>query len=259
MLQEFEAGFYAWSSNYARVVETYGMDFWPIVNQSLLADFLFTQPLGRLSHPETRDRAIVFEPAVDAALFQTPQARDPARRSRILFYARPTNSRNMFGLGLMALREAARDPDLADWEFLSIGSRGSVPALDIGYGHTLRPAPWVAYAGYGDLLRNADILLCPMLSPHTSYPVLEMVACGGLSVTNIFATKTPESLEALSGQIVATEASVSGLAGGLLHAARLVNAGRPRLAALNVPRDWSVALSPAAQKIVDIATDFAST
>ena len=258
MLQEFEAGFYAWSSNYARVVETYGMDFWPIVNQSLLADFLFTQPLGRLSDPQMRDRAIVFEPAVDAALFRPPQNPEPARKRRVLFYARPTNSRNMFGLGMLALREAASDPAFAGWDFLSIGGRGSVPALDLGGGHTLRPAPWVAYTGYGDLLRSADILLCPMISPHTSYPVLEMAACGGLSVTNSFATKTPEKLQALSGQIIATEATASGFAEGLLRAARLVNAGHPRSATLNLPRDWSEALAPAARKIFEITQAFSS-
>lgn len=34
MLQEFEPGFYAWSSNYALAMETYGMDFWPVFNES---------------------------------------------------------------------------------------------------------------------------------------------------------------------------------------------------------------------------------
>jgi len=258
MLQEYEAGFYAWSSNFARVVETYGMDFWPIVNESLLADFLFTQPLGRLSDPELRRRAVIFEPAVDATLCRPPTEENVARPKRLVFYARPTNSRNMFGLGLLALREAAINPAFAGWEFVSIGSRGSVPDLDLGGGQRLRPAPWIAYGGYGDLLRGADILLCPMISPHTSYPVLEMAACGGLSVTNSFATKTPEKLAALSDQIIATEPTASGLAAGLVQAAALVNSLRPRTATLNLPRDWATALTPAARRVHDIAKSFQS-
>lgn len=261
MLQEFEAGFYGWSSNYARVVETYGMDFWPIVNEKLLADFLFAQPLGRLSAGQARERALVFEPAVDRSLFHPPAgvaapADAAARPRRVLFYARPTNARNMFGLGLMALREAAPDPAFAGWEFLSIGSRGSVPDVPLGGGHVLRSAPWVDYLGYADLLREADLLLCPMLSPHTSYPVLEMAACGGLCITNTFATKDAQALAALSPRIVAVDPTVAGFAAGLTGGARRVNAGEARDASLSSPADWAVALQPAVDRMVEIMHGF---
>ena len=168
MLQEFEPGFYPWSSNYARAIETYGMDFWPIINEKLLAEHLLKQPHGTLSDPATRRRALIFEPAVDETLFHPGTATASPRPKRLLFYARPTNARNMFGLGLMALRQAASNPAFDGWEFLSIGSRGSVPKLQLCDGHVMRPAPWMDYTGYGDFLRQAGILLCPMLSPHTS-------------------------------------------------------------------------------------------
>ena len=179
MLQEFEPGFYPWSSNFALALETYGMDFWPVINEAPLADFLLSQPYGRLADPVTRQRALIFEPAVDSTIFFPSPQRKLERNRRLLFYARPSNTRNMFGMGLLALRAAAEDPAFAGWEFLAIGGRGSVPELALGGGHVLRPAPWTTYAGYGDLLRSADILLCPMLSPHTSYPVLD----GGLRRT----------------------------------------------------------------------------
>ena len=251
MLQEFEPGFYGWSSNYARVIETYGLDFWPIINEQVLADFLLSQPLGRLSDPVMRERAVVFEPAVDATLFHPgPATGQPPRR--LLFYARPSNPRNMFGLGLLALRRAAADPAFAGWEFLSIGSRGSVPELALANGHVLRPAPWLGYSGYGDVLRGADVLLCPMLSPHTSYPVLEMAACGGVSVTNTFATKTAALLQSLSSNIVAVEPTVEGFAGGLAGIAALINADRPRAASLAMPRDWAEVLDPVARRVAAI-------
>lgn len=258
MLQEFEPGFYAWSSNFALAVETYGLDFWPIVNEALLADYLLSQPLGRLSEPVMRERAIVFEPAVDAALFHPGPPEAPYRPRRLLFYARPTNSRNLFGLGLTALRQAASDPAFAGWEFLSVGSRGSVPDLSLGRNLMMRRAPWMDYAGYGNLLRAADILLCPMLSPHTSYPVLEMAACGGFSVTNTFAMKTVAALHALSPNIVAVEPTIAGFSRGLLHAARMVNAGILGSSSLNMPRDWDVALDPVARRVAAICKDLAS-
>ena len=92
-----------------------------------------------------------------------------------------------------------------------------------------------------------------MLSPHTSYPVLEMAASGGLSVTNTFATKTREALEKLSDNIVATEPTVEAMAEGLIVAAKRVSAGRAHVASIIwrevgpkhwIPRrdDWRICL-----------------
>jgi hypothetical protein len=252
MLQEFEPGFYAWSSNYALALETYGLDFLPVFNESLLADYMMGQKVGRLADPAVCDRATVFEPAVEERLFHPPTVAVSARPKRLLFYARPTNTRNLFGLGLMALRRASADPAFSGWDFVAIGGRGSVPSMDLGGGHTLRPAAWMDYEGYARSLREADVLLCPMLSPHTSYPVLEMAASGGLSVTNTFATKTRDALEKLSDNIVATEPTVEAMAAGLVAAAVAVNGGRERTASINMARDWAVSLDPAAARIADL-------
>jgi hypothetical protein len=257
MLQEFEPGFYAWSSNFALAMETYGLDFWPIINQSLLAAYLLAQPIGRLNDPVTRERAVVFEPAVDATLFYPAPPNAAKRPRRLLFYARPTNSRNMFGLGLLALRDIAADAAFADWEFWAIGSRDSIPNVPLGAGHVLRRAAWSDYRGYGDLLRSADILLCPMLSPHTSYPVLEMVACGGLSVTNSFATKTAAALSALSSNIIAVAPTREGFVAGLREAAIRVEAGR-NSSAVTFPRDWGAVLDPVAGTVADIVRSLAA-
>jgi len=252
MLQEFEPAFYAWSSNYALALETYGMDFWPVFNESLLADYMLGQGLGRFADPALRERATIFEPAIEERLFHPPGARAPGRPNRLLFYARPTNTRNMFGLGLTALRQASADPAFAGWEFLAIGGRGSVPPMDLQAGHRLQPAAWMDYDGYARSLREADVLLCPMLSPHTSYPVLEMAASGGLSVTNTFATKTRQALEALSNNIVAAEPTVEAMAEALIAAAKRVNAGRPHIASINMARDWATTLDPAAVRMAGL-------
>jgi hypothetical protein len=251
MLQEFEPGFYPWSSNYARACETLGMDFWPIINEQTLAAFLFSQPIGRLNEAATRENAIIFEPAVDGAVF-FPRAQTAESKQRaVLFYARPTNPRNMFGLGVMALREVTADQVFRDWSFFSIGSRGSIGDMKLSGGHVLRRAPWMDYAGYGDYLRQADMLLCPMLSPHTSYPVLEMAACGGISVTNVFATKTEALFAEISPNIIAGAASVEGLAQGLREGARRIMANEVRHEAPAVAASWNDTLDPAATRIVE--------
>jgi len=182
--------------------------------------------------------------------FYPPLVADPSsatapRPRRLLFYARPTNARNMLGLGLQALRTAIEQGAFHGlWEFISIGGRGSLPAIALGGGHTLRPAPWASYAGYADSLRQADILLCPMLSPHTSYPVLEMAACGGLAVTNIYGPKTAGALGALSPDILGVEATVQGFADGLRAAA--ARCGGIRRDRLTLSADWDDVLQPVA-------------
>lgn len=251
LLQEFEAGFHAWSSNHALALETYGLDFWPVFNEALLADYMLAQPFGRLAAPETRARATIFEPAVEERLFHPPEREREGPR-RLLFYARPTNSRNLFGLAMLALRAASAAPEFAGWEFLSIGGRGGVPPMALEGGHRLQPAPWLDYAGYARSLREADVLLCPMLSPHTSYPVLEMAASGGLSVTNSFANKTEAALAALSDNIIARAPTVEAMAAGLVEAAGRVNSGRTRQASINLPRDWALSLDPAARRMARI-------
>lgn len=261
MLQEFEPAFYPWSSNFALAIQTYGLDFIPIINQQFLADYLFSLPFGRLRDPEFRKSALVFEPAVDSSLFHPAPASPRNRPNRLLFYARPTNTRNMFGLGLQALKEASADPVFAGWEFLSLGSRDGVPDMALGGGRVLRRAPWLDYKGYADLLREGDLLLCPMLSPHTSYPVLEMAACGGIAVTNAFATKTAAALEAISPQIVPTEATIAGLRDGLVLAAgRIVSQARSEAPPIvNLPRAWGSTLTPIAARIGEICRDLANT
>jgi hypothetical protein len=248
LIQDFEPGFHQWSNNYALSLETYDLDFLPVFNEKLLADYFAEVAVGRFTDPEFVRANLVFEPAVDRAVF-SPAAQPHTGRRRLLFYARPTNHRNLFGLGLHALRSAVAHPAFAGWEFQAIGSRGSLPNMELGGGCMLRNAPWLDYAGYADLLRGADILLCPMLSPHTSYPVLEMAACGGLVVTNSFACKTAERLKAISPNIMAARPTIEGIAATLIDAAERIAAGYGRFAPLDLPGSWEESLGGVAKAV----------
>ncbi len=253
MLQEFEPSFYAWSSNYALAIETLGLDFWPVFNERLLRDYFHEQKIGNFSNDELIDDELVFEPAIERRMFYPASEAPSPRPKRLLFYARPSNTRNMFGLGLTALREATKDPIFSDgWEFLAIGGRGGVPEMTLSQGHRLLPAPWFDYASYGQLLRDADILLCPMLSPHTSYPVLEMVACGGISVTNTFETKTDEALSHISENIFSGPATIESMAANIVRAGRAVVNGEREANALNMASDWYETLEPVASRIASL-------
>jgi O-antigen biosynthesis protein len=256
LIQDYEPGFYAWSSNHALALETYELPHRAIINEAFLAHYLLQQRTGLYADPSfLKQRCIVFEPAVDRRVFYppTPSSNPDAKAHahRLLFYARPTNHRNLFGLGLQALRAAVMQGVFAgDWVFVSIGGRGSLGVMSLNDGRVLRPARWESYTGYAESLRQADVLLCPMLSPHTSYPVLEMAACGGVVVTTTFGDKTAESLRSLSPQILGVPATLQGLVDGLraavthAQAVRSAGAGEDRLA---LDSRWDSVLLPVAE------------
>jgi hypothetical protein len=255
LIQDFEPGFYPWSNRYAMALQTYAMPIKPVINEATLAAHFFDGGIGRFGADLRRESCLIFAPALDRALFH-PQAENAAREGpkKLLFYARPSNPRNLFGLGLAALRQAVAEGVFAgDWAFWAIGAGGALPELDLGQGHRLRLAPWRDYQDYAASLRQADILLCPMLSPHTSYPALEMAASGGLAVTNAFSAKTAEKLAAISPNIVAVEASIAGFAAGLRKAVARVAV--PRDGAMSLPRDWAEAFAAIVPAMVEILLD----
>jgi hypothetical protein len=247
LVQDFEPGFHAWSSNHALALETYAMPHRAMINEALLAEYLHTQGPGLYADPKFLDaHCKVFEPAVDRQVFYPPREWPRLGPRKLLLYGRPTNARNMLGLGVQALRAAIEKGGFSGaWEFLSIGGRGSMPIIALGGGHRLRPAPWAGYAAYAESLRQADVLLCPMLSPHTSYPVLEMAACGGIAVTNTFGPKTARALAGLSPEIIGVAPTLQGLTDGLRAAAAL--SGETRQDRLNLPASWDDVLRPVAQ------------
>lgn len=244
LIQDFEPSFYAWSSNYALALETYALPFRAIINEASLAEHFFDTRTGRFADPTFRTACAVFEPAIDRRIFHPAQSAPLSRPRRLLVYARPTNTRNLLGIAVSALRLALTDPVFAGgWAFLSIGTRGNLPNFDLGGDRILQEVAWRDYAGYADLLQTSDILLCPMLSPHTSYPVLEMAACGGIAVTNSFSTKTAERLAALSTNIIAVAPTADAFAAGLVDAASRIAVGIERHAPLALPATWEESLA----------------
>jgi hypothetical protein len=249
LIQDFEPGFYPWSTDYALAEASYGLHFQPIVNERVLADFLFQQRVGRFADPRFAERCLVFNPAVDCTLFSyTERSRGPRR---LLFYTRPQQPRNMFGLGLEALRRAAVHPAFAaePWEFLALGA--SIPETPLGTGKVLRSLPWQDYQHYAATIRGGDILLCLMLSPHTSYPVLEMAACRGYVVTNSFANKTADLLAAISPAIIPALPDVASVAVALVEAAQRCADTDTATRGVGMPKNWREALVD----VVDAITD----
>ena len=239
IVQDYEPGFYPWSTKSALAEATYAMPMRAIVNEPFLETFLCERRIGRFGDPTMRHAT--FLPAVDRSVFRPRRAdRAPGAARRLVFYARPRNPRNLFEIGLRALRQAAAEGvfDTGPWEFTAIGRE--LPDLPLSDRHVLRAQPWLSYEAYGELLGSSDVLLSLMLSPHTSYPPLEMAATGGRVVTNTYGPKTSESLAAISPSIVGAAPEVDALVAALREAADAPIPGAPDV---RLPATWDEALA----------------
>ena len=127
-----------------------------------------------------------------------------------------------------------------------------VAPVELGQGHVLQPAPWRDFDGYAAQMREADVLLSLMLSPHPSYPPLEMAACGGLVVTNSFANKTQAEFAAISPNILAPAPTIEAIGDALAEAARRTPdlAARKAGAVLTSPPSWAESFAPVLPKAI---------
>lgn len=184
LIQDFEPGFYPWSSQYALALATYRPDVdIAVFNTELLAKYFEDHSLGYT-------RQLIFEPSLHRAMrpaLEALRGRHQQRARRILVYARPSTRRNAFELLCEGLRAWGwSDPSAREWEVLALGELKA--DLDLGP-LMIRALGKLPIEGYAELLSTSAIGLSLMISPHPSYPPLEMAAFGMGVVTNAYANK----------------------------------------------------------------------
>jgi hypothetical protein len=194
LVQDFEPGFYAWSAQSELARATYASDVPTIavVNSSLLADYLDGQ--GLAFHER-----FVFEPRIDARLrpFLAEPPRD--RMRRLVAYGRPETPRNAFPLVVDGLRAWVKSGGGSGWDVVSAGRPH--PPVELGRGLRMRALGKLELEAYGSLLRESAVGLSLMVSPHPSYPPLDMAHLGLRVVTNSFG---PKDLSTWHENIVST-------------------------------------------------------
>lgn len=256
LIQDFEPILHEGSTFQARALETYGLAHIPVINTKLLLDHLVKERAGCYSDAIFAHNALWFEPALDRRYYFPEQQNTSAssRKKTLLFYARPTSARrNLFELGLMALRKAVASGvlDKDNWEIWAMGEK--LDPIPLGNGCYLNPLPWMAFEDYAQKIRQADLLLSLMLSPHPSYPPLEMAAAGKLVVTNGFSVKTVERMTTLSPNIIVAEPTLESVAAALENTAGRINAGIPSYdpsGNIELPTSWDESLSEIASALI---------
>ncbi|MET4186694.1 glycosyltransferase involved in cell wall biosynthesis [Bradyrhizobium sp. JR7.2] len=245
LIQDFEPILHEGSTFQARALETYGLPHIPVINTQLLLDHLVREGAGRFSDPAFAADALWFNPALDRTHYFPVASR--SKKKVLLFYARPSVARrNLFEIGIVALRRAVASGaiDRDNWEVWGMGEK--IPPIALGEGVMLKPLPWMSFDDYAGRVRTADLMLSLMLSPHPSYPPLEMAASGKLVVTNSFSVKTADRLRAFSPNIIVAEPNAESVGQAIENAAGRINCGLPSYdpsGAIALPTDWDQSLN----------------
>ena len=244
LIQEYEPFTFPMGSHEALARESYALPHAALFSTELLRDYFRAHRLGVFASPG--GESAVFRNAITA--IDPPGAPLLAQREtrRLLFYARPEPhaARNMFELGALALARAfAHEAFDGRWSLRGIGTTGSGGSLDLGGGAVVELLPRAAQRDYAALLRDHDVGLALMYTPHPSLVPIEMASAGMLTVTNTFENKTAAAMAAISPNLIAAEPSVESIAEALRTAA--ATAGdvdrRVRGSAVGWPRDWDEA------------------
>jgi glycosyltransferase involved in cell wall biosynthesis len=245
LIQEYEPFTFPMGTYAALAAGSYDLDHTALFSTELLRDYFRRHAIGvYAAGPEAGDAAsAAFENAITAV--PPPSAAELAARPtrRLLFYARPEPhaARNMFELGVLALNRALREGAFGDgWELHGIGTTSAKRRLELGGGAALRLLPRSEQSAYAGVLRDHDVGLALMYTPHPSLVPIEMASAGMLTVTNSFENKTPAAMAEISPNLITVEPTVDGVAAGLLEAVAGAEDAerRARGSAVRWSRDW---------------------
>jgi hypothetical protein len=249
LIQEYEPFTFPMGSLEALARGSYDLPHVALFSTELLRDYFRRHGIGVYGD----DASVAFQNAITA--IDPPRPGDLAGRRRLLFYARPEPhaARNMFELGVVALTRALERGAFDDWTLHGIGTVRSERRIDLGGGTWMRLLPRAAQDAYADVLRDHDVGLALMYTPHPSLVPIEMAAAGMLTVTNSFENKTPEAMAAISPNLLTAEPTVDAVADALCEAAAGVDDVERRARGSHVrwSRDWDESFDDALLARVD--------
>ncbi|QIJ76264.1 hypothetical protein GU700_17745 [Methylobacterium sp. NI91] len=181
LIQDFEPGFYPWSDRFGRSIATYHdlSNTIALINSEELAEFLSTR------YHFTNASVVRYKthPSILQNLKEAPRERI------ILFYGRPSVDRNCFQTICGALYKWQQsEPVLSHkWTIVSAGEDYSTNSA-VGV-NNIRVVGKMDLNEYADILSRASVGISLMMSPHPSYPPLEMAHSGLLTITNNYENK----------------------------------------------------------------------
>lgn len=231
LVQDHEPGFTALSTDRVTAADTYRAGFHLLVNSEPVAAVV------RTAEGVHVDPAGVFAPELDfdrlAAVAAKRASRDrTASPTTVFFYGRPSKPRNLFALGVAALKVAALALPGAEVRWVSAGEPHK--DIDLGGGHRLESLGTLEWSAYFDLLAATDVVLSLQGSPHPSHPPLEAALVGATSITN----EVAGTRASLHPGLIAVHADPEALGRAVAHA--VTRAGSPEVTAAGQSRSTAL-------------------
>lgn len=237
LIQDFEAAFYPFNSQYCISRNSYDFDYHTLSSSSSLLEYLQVYKII----PDNR-RSISFENACSSSIYPKDEfySVKKGRKKRFVFYSRPAVNRNMFELAALALIDAygkgAFDAD--EWEFYGMGIGNTIvqltPEIEV------KQLPRMPLAEYEAITKTFDLCLTLMSSPHPSLIPMDLAASGAIVVTNTFETKTVGYLEGISSNIIAARPDLFALSAAIQEGVRRTSDvdGRWNGSTITWPKTW---------------------
>ena len=245
-VQEFEPFTFPMGSYSALANQSYQFPHYPLFSSKLLKEYFEINQLGVFGNIdiEIRSRYAVFENAITCSVVDRGLLEN-RKFKRVLFYSRPEPhaSRNMFEIGVLALKKAIDDGVFGDnWEFWGAGTAyGEIP---LSKNKVLKLIGKLDLDVYQKTLTEFDLGLSLMYTPHPSLVPIEMAAAGMVVITTNCLNKTAEKMAIISSNILGVEASVEAIVDGLANGVEKSGDIEGRLKGANVkwPKSWEESL-----------------
>ncbi|WP_127534584.1 glycosyltransferase family 1 protein [Paenibacillus kobensis] len=171
-MQDFEPYFYPAGSISGLAEATYRFGFTAICNTVAL----------KTSYEAYGGKAVHFTPSLDRNVFYYKSEPKPFDGVyKVLFYGRPFGIRNCFEVAVQALILLKHCLGQRV-EIISAG--GGWDVKDYGLEHVMYNVATLPYEETGEMFRFCDVGLTMMMTRHTSYIPIQLMACGCLVVTN---------------------------------------------------------------------------
>lgn len=195
IIQDYEPGFYPFSTRYALAESTYveSDDTIALMNSKFLNDHF-------IKNDYKFHKQYYFDPIINPDLkSKLKHIPKTIKDKKILIYGRPDTPRNCFDIILQGLvLWSSKNPESKNWKIYSAGQKHK--DINLENNNTLISLGKLPIEEYADHLLTSYCGISLMVSPHPSYPPLEMSAFNLKIITNRFKQRSlsshlPETIE----------------------------------------------------------------